>query len=155
MSFEKRENRGRRHLDVGSGIGVVAAVIALGDEDEVEGRRGLFGEDGLDPEPLLPQAADEKIAEQVASRRENDTKTGFREAQPDEVARDVTGVAAEGRSDRAERELARPGHALEAAPDHIDDGDSADEDHALIVFIFFRTSKVSRRAEKITLTLRG
>jgi hypothetical protein len=155
MFFEKRENRLGRHLDVGPGVGVVAAVFALCDEDEVEGRRGFFGENGLDPESLMLQAADKKIAEQIAPRRENDAQPGFREAQPDKVARDVTRVAAEGRSDRAERELSRTGYALEPAPDHVDDGDSADKDHAPIVFIFSLTSKVIHRAGEITLNLRG
>ena len=87
------------------------------------------GEDGLGPQALLPEPAHEKIAEEVAAGREDDPDLGPGEAQADEVDRDVAGVPAERRPDRAEAELARPGHPLEPARDEVDDGDAADEDH--------------------------
>ncbi len=128
VPVEEGDDGGGLHGQVSPGIGVIAAVLAAGDEDEIErGRRGP-GVDGLDPQAPGPQAADEEAAEQVAAGRADDPDPGARDAQADEIDRDVASVPAEGGPDRAEDELAGPGHALEAAGDEIDDGDAADED---------------------------
>ena len=127
--FEQRQDRRGGHLDVRAGIGVITAVLAAGDEDEVEGGRGPPGQDRLGTDPRLTETPGQERSEKVAAGREDDAESRLGQAEPDEVGGDVAGVAAERRPHRTEGQLAGPGHPLEPAGDHIDDGDPADEDH--------------------------
>ncbi len=126
---EPRQDRGGGHLHVRSGVGMITPVLAAGHEDEVERGRGLAGEDRIDTDALLPEAPGQELPEEIPAGREDGAETGSGQAKPREVGRDVAGVPADRRPDGTERELARPGHALEPARDQIDDGDAADEDH--------------------------
>ncbi len=127
--LEQGQDRSGGHLDVRAGIGVIAAVLAAGDEDEVEGGRGPPGQDRFGADPRIAKPPGQECSEKVAAGREDDAEPGLGQAEPDEVGRDVAGVPPERRPHGAEGQLAGPGHPLEPAGDHVDDGDPADEDH--------------------------